>query len=179
MNKEMKTIIIQGKKNYLKKIAVIAIMIALIYILVTWLKNPTNIQYFLLPTEWSVIIFSLTGIIISILVIYLFSRNFFIKNPLLKIDVEGIYFSFFVFRKKTIEWKEIDKIESIKYNHNNYIAIFLKESQNDEKGINALFYNMNKMTIGTPYVIYSGDLDCTFSELERLILESYNQSKQN
>ena len=37
---------------------------------------------------------------------------------------------------------------------------------------------MNEKSMGTPYIITSGDLDCSFKELERLILESYNQSKQ-
>lgn len=32
--------------------------------------------------------------------------------------------------------------------------------------------------MGTPYLISSGYLDCTFKELEQFILESYNQYKK-
>ncbi|MNQ84842.1 hypothetical protein D3C85_999820 [compost metagenome] len=97
---------------------------------------------------------------------------------MLRIDNEGIFNSFFLYHKKNIKWEEISKIETIKHNNNNYIGIFLKEIINDEKGINSLFFKLNVMTMGTPYVIYSGDLSCSFEELKQLILESYNQSKQ-
>ena len=52
------------------------------------------------------------------------------------------------------------------------------ETPNNEKWISSIFFKINQISMGTPYIITSGDLDCTFEELERLILESYNQSKK-
>jgi hypothetical protein len=112
------------------------------------------------------------------LVIFLFIKKLFNKNAFLKFDEQGIYNGFSIYKDKFIKWEEISQIETIRYNHNNYIGIFLKKIKNNEKGINFLLYEMNKYTMGTPHIIFSGDLDCSFEELERLILESYNQSKQ-
>jgi hypothetical protein len=174
----MKTTIINKNKNYFKRIGIIVLMFSVLYILVKFLRYPSEHTYFLLPTKNTVIIFSIVGIVSCCLAIFLIIKSIFRKDVFLKIDEEGIYNGFFLYNKKLIKWEEISKIETIKYNYNNYIAIFLKETPNNEKGISSLFFKMNEKSMGTPYIISSGDLDCSFEELERLILESYNQSKQ-
>ncbi|MBS4040152.1 MAG: hypothetical protein KGZ81_06085 [Flavobacteriales bacterium] len=174
----MKTTIINKNKNYFKRIGIIVLMFFVLYILVKFLRYPSEHTYFLLPTKNTVIIFSIVGIVSCCLAIFLIIKSIFRKDVFLKIDEEGIYNGFFLYNKKLIKWEEISKIETIKYNYNNYIAIFLKETPNNEKGISSLFFKMNEKSMGTPYIISSGDLDCSFEELERLILESYNQSKQ-
>lgn len=177
-NNQMITIIIKKNKNYFKRIAIIVLMIFVLFGLIDFLRYPSKHTYFLLPTKNMVIIFSIVGIIACALVIFLVIKSIFRKDVFLKIDEEGIFNGFFLYNKKLIKWKEISKIETIKYNYNNYIAIFLKETPNNEKGISSLFFKMNQISMGTPYIITSGDLDCSFEELERLILESYNQSKR-
>lgn len=173
----MKTKIINKNKNYFRRIVIILLMVFTLYILVKFLRYPSGYTYFLLPTKNSVIIFSLVGIVTSVLVIYIILKNSFRKNAFLKITEQGIFNGFFLFDKKNIKWEEISKIETIRYNYNNYIAIFLKETPNNEKGISSLFFKMNEKSMGTPYIINSGDLDCSFKELEKLILESYNTNK--
>ncbi|MDA6071083.1 hypothetical protein NJT12_15820 [Flavobacterium sp. AC] len=174
----MKTIIIEKNKNYFKRIAIMLLMIFVLCGLVNFLCYPSEHTYFLLPTKNTVIIFSIVGIITCALVIFLLLKSIFRKDVFLRIDEQGIFNGFFLYTKKLIKWEEISKIETIKYNYNNYIAIFLKETPNNEKGISSLFFKMNEKSMGTPYIITSGDLDCSFDELERLILEGYNQSKQ-
>jgi hypothetical protein len=173
-NSQMKTIIINKNKNYFKRIGIIVLMFFVLYILVKFLRYPSEHTYFLLPTKNVVIIFSIVGIVSCSLVIFLIIKSIFRKDVFLKIDEEGIFNGFSLYSKKLIKWNEISKIETINYNYNNYIAIFLKETSNNEKGINSLFFKMNEKSMGTPYIITSGDLDCSFKELERLILESYN-----
>ncbi len=175
----MKTTIIKKNKNHFRRIAIILLMVLSIFILIKFLRYPSEHIYFLLPTKNSVIIFSLIGIFTSVLVVYVVLKNIFKKDAILKIDEQGIFNGFFFYDKKFIKWEEISKVETIRYNHNNYIAIFLKEMTNNERGISSLFFRMNKMSMGTPYIIYSGDLDCSFKELERLILESYNEVKNH
>ncbi|ABQ06709.1 hypothetical protein B0A63_25155 [Flavobacterium johnsoniae UW101] len=177
-NIQMKTIIIEKNKKYFKRIAIILLMIFVLCGLVIFLRYPSEHTYFLLPTKNAVIIFSIVGIITCALIIFLLIKSIFRKDIFLRIDQQGIFNGFFLYSKKLIKWEEISKIETIKYNYNNYIAIFLKETPNNEKGISSLFFKMNEKSMGTPYIITSGDLDCSFDELERLILESYNQSKQ-
>lgn len=174
----MKTTIINKNKNYFKRIGIIVLMVFVLYILVKFLRYPSEHTYFLLPTKNTVIIFSIVGIVSCCLAIFLIIKSILRKDVFLKIDEEGIFNGFFLYNKKLIKWEEISKIETIKYNYNNYIAIFLKETPNNEKGISLLFFKMNEKSMGTPYIITSGDLNCSFEELERLILESYNQSKQ-
>jgi hypothetical protein len=174
----MKTTIIKKNKNYFKRIAIIVLMGFFLYILVKFLRYPSEHTYFLLPTKNTVIVFSIFGIISCCLVIFLIIKSIFRKDVFLKIDGVGMFNGFFLYNKKLIKWEEISKIETIKYNYNYYIAIFLKETTNNEKGISSLFFKMNEKSMGTPYIITSGDLDCSFQELEQLILESYNQSKQ-
>jgi len=175
----MEKIIINKSKNYLKSILIIVLMLCVLYFLgFKFLRYPSEHTYFLLPTKNTVIIFSIVGILTCILVIFLVIKSIFRKNVFLKIDRDGIFNGFSFYSDKLIKWEDISKIETIKYNHNNYLAIFLKETLNNEKGIIYLLYKMNEKTMGTPHIISSGDLDCSFEELEQLILDSYNQSKQ-
>lgn len=174
----MKTTIIGKNKNYFKRIGIIVLIVFVLYILFKFLCYPSEHTYFLLPTKSTVIIFSIVGIVSCCLVIFLVVKSFR-KEAFLKIDGEGIFNGFFLYNKKAIKWEEISNIKTITYNYNNYIAIFLKETSNNEKGISSLFFKMNEKSMGTPYIISSGDLDCSFEKLEQLILESYNQSKRN
>jgi len=174
----MKTIIIEKNKNYFKRISIIILMIFVLFGLVNFLRYPSKHTYFLLPSKNMVIIFSIIGIITCAFVMFLVIKSIFRKDVFLKINEEGIFNGFFLYEKKLIKWEEVSKIETIKYNYNNYIAIFLKEMPNNEKGFSSIFFKMNKISIGTPYIITSGDLDCTFEELERLIFESYKQSQR-
>jgi hypothetical protein len=174
----MKTTIIGKNKNYFKRIGILVLMVFVLYMLVEFLRYPSEHTYFLLPTKSTVIIFSIVGILSCSLVIFLVVKSILRKEVFLKIDGEGIFNGFFLYSKKVIKWKEISEIKTIKSNYNNYIAIFLKETPNNEKGISSLFFKMNEKSMGTPYIINSGDLDCSFEDLEQLILESYNQSKK-
>lgn len=173
----MKTTIIRKNRNYIRRIATVTLMIFALYNLVKFLRYPSEYTYFFLPTKNVVIIFSIVGLISCCLVIFLIIKSVFAKEAFLRIDREGIFNGFFLYDKKEIKWKEISKIKTIKYNYNSYIAIFLNETLNNEKGINSFFFKMNEKSMGTPYIINSGDLDCTFEKLERLILEAYKKSK--
>lgn len=174
----MKTIIIEKNKNYFRRIVTILLMAFILYILVKFLRYPSEHTYFLLPTKNTVIIFSIVGILFCCLIIYLVIKSIFRKDTFLKIDREGIFNGFFLYDKKFIKWEEIRMIDTIRYNYNNYIAIFLKESSNNEKGISSVFFKINEKSMGTPYIIHSGDLDCSFSELENFINDAFLKYKR-
>lgn len=170
----MKEIIINKNRNYLKPVLIIVLMLCLLYLLIfRFLRYPAEHTYFILRTKEIVVLFSVIGIITCSLVIFLTGRSIFKKDVFLKIDNHGIFNGFFLYKNKFINWEEVKNIETIKYNYNNYIAIFPKKISNKEKGLNHLFYKINEFTMGTPYIIYSGDLDCSFSELEKNINEMF------
>jgi|SRR5690554_1657986 len=175
----MKEIIIKKSRNYLKPIFLIALMLYVLYGLIfEFLLHPAEHTYFLLRTKEIVVIFSIVGIIACPLVIFLIMKTLVKKNTFLKIDELGIYDGFSIYDNKFIKWNEIDRIQTIRYNYNNYIAIFLKRTVNKEKGINRLLYKLNELTMGTPYIISSGYLDCSFSELEKNINEMFLKYKK-
>lgn len=174
----MKTIVIKKSKNYIKKSILMLLMIFVLYLLVDFFKNPSEHTYFLLPTKNSVIIFSLFGFISILIAMYFIFRSFFNKDGFLRIDKDGLFNSFFIYDKKSINWEEIKRIETTKYNYNNYVLLFLKETINNEKGIKSFYFSINKSTMGTPYFINVGDLDCTFEELREMIYEAYENSKK-
>jgi len=58
------------------------------------------------------------------------------------------------------------------------LAIFSNKSINNEIGLSYLFYKINKITIGTPYIITSGYLDCNFSEIEKVVNKAFAEYKK-
>lgn len=179
MNSDLdKEIIIEKSKNYSLRVLVILILILTLYFSIIFLLDPAEHTYFLLPTKEVVFVFSILGILTSLLVLFIILKNIFRKNGFIKINEKGVYNGFFLYNKNFINWGEIKNIKTIKYNHNRYVAVFLKNARNDEKGISSLFYNLNMKTMGTPYIINSGDLDCTFEELESAIREGFDRYKR-
>jgi len=176
---KMKEIIIKKNRNYFRPVLALVIMFWGLYFLIfRFLPYPSEHTYFLLRTKEIVVIFSIVGIIVFSLIIFLVLKTLFRKNAFLKIDNMGIYDGFSFYDNKFIKWSEVDKIETIRHNYNNYIAIFPKRISNKEKGINRLFYKINELTMGTPYIISSGYLDCSFNELEKNINEMFLKYKK-
>lgn len=174
-----KMVIINRNRNYIRPVIAIVLILCTLYFLgFKFLRYPSEHTYFLLPTRNSVVVFSILGILGCLLGIYVILKSLLRKDAVLKIDENGIFNGFSFYKNKFIKWEEMAKIESIRYNHNNYIAIFLKEAKNNEKGINYFLYKMNESSMGTPYIISSGDLDCSFEDLHKIIIDSWEKYKK-
>lgn len=175
----MKEIIIKKNRNYFKPTVVLILMFCTLYFLFfKFLLHPAEHTYFLLRTKEIVVVFSIIGIMSCFLGIYIVTKSLFLKNAFLKIDEQGIFNGFFLYKNKFVEWKEISRVETIRHNYNNYIAIFIKRTSNKEKGINYLLYKINEFSMGTPYIIYSGNLECSFRELEKVINDAFLDYKK-
>jgi hypothetical protein len=170
---QMESTIFKRNTNYSRKILIIILLSFILYQLFNFLKYPSEHTYFLFRTKEIVVLFSLFGIVFCFLGVFVVFKSVIGSKAYLKIDANGIFNGFFLYKKKFIGWEEINEIRTIKYNYNNYIAIFLKKSRFKEKGLSYIFYKINEYTIGTPYVIYSGDLECNFQELEMAIKEAF------
>ncbi len=173
----MKTIIINKNRNYFRPILALIIIIWAFYFGFKFLLYPSEHISFLFRTKEIVVIFSTVGILSCFLGIFIIIKSMFRKNAFLKIDEQGIYDGFSFYNNKLIKWQEISRIETIRYNYNNYIAIFTKRTLNKEKGINYLLYKINELSMGTPYIISSGYLDCSFSELEKNVNDAFLDNK--
>ncbi|TRZ41657.1 STM3941 family protein [Robertkochia solimangrovi] len=176
----MEVIIHKKNKNRLiLSIILIVLLIVLFYFLVIFFKNPSEHTFFLFPTKNSILLFSLFGMTVTLIAFLNFIYNiFFMPNPILRIDDTGIYNEFFYYNKKHIIWSEIKTIQAIKYNqHEHYIAIFLKELVNNERGIRRIIFSLNHKLIGTPYLINYRSLDCSFNQLKKEIFDAYKQNR--
>jgi len=174
----MKTVIFNRNTNYLRKITILILLAVVLYFLMKLLLNPSKHVYFFLPTKEVVVLFSIVGILFCLLGYLVVFKSIFLKNAYLKIDHLGIFNGFFLYQKKFLKWEEIDVIRTIRYNHNNYITIFLKKDINNERGLSYVFYKLNIISLGTPFIIYSGDLNCRFNELEKTINDAFLEYKK-
>ena len=173
----MDPIIISKKKYNFRAILALIIVIFAFFFSLKFLLHPSEYIYFGLPSKEIVVIFSVIGLLSCLIVAFVIMKVMFRKNTFLRIDKHGIYDGFSLYDCKFIKWEEISRIKIINYNYNNYIAIFTTKRLQKEKGINLLFYKMNEFSMGTPYIITSGYLDCSFKELERIILDAYKENK--
>lgn len=174
----MDPIIIKKKKYNVRAIlALITVIFGFLFSL-EFLLHPSEYIHFRLRSKEIVIIFSVIGLVSCFIAAFVILKVMFRKNAFLRIDKHGIYDGFSSYDCKFIKWEEIDRIHTINYNYNNYIAIFNTKRLQKEKGINLLFYKMNEFSMGTPYIITSGYLDCSFKELEQFILDAYKKNKR-
>ena len=121
------------------------------------------------------------GLFFGILSILLFIK-LFDKKPGLIIDKEGVTDNTNSSSVGLIRWSEITGITTKKIASTQFILLQVKNPEEyiSKAGrLKKLSLRQNLNSYGTPITLTSVGLNCTFSELERLILESYNQSKQN
>ncbi|THD67411.1 hypothetical protein E7Z59_07045 [Robertkochia marina] len=153
-------------------------LVVITYLLWTFLKNPDSHTWWLLPTKNSVITFSIIGLIILLFTIWVLFK-LLTKKGHVKIDSHGIYNDFFLSNKKQINWNEIEKIDTINHNHNQYLAIYLK-NQNliENTGLNYLASKINISTFGTSHIMITSILNCTYDELFNEISKRFEQQKK-
>lgn len=119
-----------------------------------------------MPTENSVLVFSIFAYIVITFSIIIISRQE-LKTGCLKIDSQGIYNDFFLSTKKEIKWDEVESLRVIKINSNIYLGIYLVNSKIDGKwGLNYLASKINLLSLGTSHIINPAIYNCSFDELK-------------
>ncbi len=119
-------------------------------------------------------------VIFGVASVFLFIKLFGNKSGLV-INKQGIIDNTNSSSVGLISWSEITKIYKKKVIS---IEILIIEIKNPEEyiqkanGLKKLGLRQNLKSYGTPITLTSVGLKCSFNELERLILESYNQNKQ-
>lgn len=148
----------------------------------TWfIVKPYDFVNFLTRDEKIVYTVGIVGVIVFGFGTIMLFIKFLDKNPGLIIDKAGVTDNTTTNPVGFIPWKDITKIEVKKINSISILLIYLK-NPNDyilkSSSINRLGLKKNMRTYGTPITITSLSLDCSFAELERLLLDSYNEVKQ-
>lgn len=115
------------------------------------------------------------------LVSILLTKKLFDNKPGLIINKKGIIDNSNSSSIGLIKWSDITKISQKEVVSTKFLLVEIRNPQEYiEKAnqIKKLLLKQNLNTYGTPITLTSVGLKCSFEELEQLILESYNQSKQ-
>ncbi|MDO5655067.1 MAG: STM3941 family protein [Flavobacteriaceae bacterium] len=125
------------------------------------------------------------GAVICIMCVFLLVgyTNVFIKNYGLILSNDGITNNTNLTNVGLIHWAEITKIEVKELKKNKFILVFARDNTKYYMKFKNPFIKLNFLAYakfyGTPFVIEPKNIVCSFEELERSILESYNRNKQN
>ncbi len=175
----MKEIIISIDKS--KLILLLLAGMGFTYISFWFIFKPSQYVNFISRSEINVFIVGILGILLfGICSIYLIIK-LFDNKPGLIINEKGIIDNTNSNSLGLILWSDIVMISPIKVASTRLLLVKLKKPEKyieRVNQINKLILRKNIKTYGTPITLTSVILKCSFEELERLILESFNQSKK-
>lgn len=149
---------------------------------VLFVYTPERFISFLFFNTKIIRLIGLVGILFFAIALIFLIPKFFDKNSGLILNNLGIIDNTTANPVGLILWNDITRIEVKKINSINLVLVYLQNPTDyisKANWINGLGLKNNMRNYGTPVTITSISLDCSFEELERLILESYNQSKKN
>lgn len=156
--------------------------IGFVFFSIWFIVKPADFVNFLTRSEAIVFTVGVVGAIVFGFATIILFIKLFDKKPGLIIDQEGIMDNTNSSSVGLIRWSEITGITTKKIASTQFILLQVKNPEeyiSKASRLKKLSLRQNLNSYGTPITLTSVGLDCTFSELERLILESYNQSKAN
>lgn len=146
-----------------------------------FILKPSDFVNFITRSQNIVFIAGILGLIVFGLGSVLLFFKLFDNKPGLIINEKGIIDNSSSSSIGFIKWSDITKISQKKVVSTKFLLVEIRNPQEYiEKAhqIKKFLLKQNLNTYGTPITLTSVGLQCSFEELEQLILESYNQSKQ-
>lgn len=180
MNKNMQEIEIKLSKN--KLIILLLASIGFVVTSLLFILYPKNFISFIFFSERIIRNIGYVGLPFFGLVSILLFKKLFDNKPGLIINEKGITDNTNSSSLGLIKWSDITKISQKKVVSTKFLLVEIRNPEEYIEKANRLkklTLRQNLNTYGTPITLTSVGLQCSFEELERLILESYNQSKQN
>ncbi|MGV8993883.1 MAG: STM3941 family protein [Flavobacterium sp.] len=164
-----------------KLVLLLSAGIGFVFISCWFIVNPSSFVNFSTRNEIFVFITGILGVVIfGVASVFLFIKLFGNKSGLV-INKQGIIDNTNSSSVGLISWSEITKIYKKKVISTEILIIEIKNPEEyiqKANGLKKLGLRQNLKSYGTPITLTSVGLKCSFNELERLILESYNQNKQ-
>ena len=164
-----------------KLVLLLSAGIGFVFIGCWFIVNPSNFVNF--STRNEIIVF-ITGIlevvVFGLASVFLFIKLFDNKSGLV-INKQGIIDNTNSSSMGLISWPEITKIYKKKIISTEILIIEIRNPEEyiqKANGLKKLGLKQNLKSYGTPITLTSVGLQCSFDELERLVLESYNQNKR-
>ncbi len=167
-----------SKKKMYKTIVVLIIFLLICMLFVFY---PNTFTSGIFRSKYLIFLIGISGIIFSILYLFPIISKLFKLKIGLEINEIGIINNTEYLNIGLIKWSDVNSIRVKEFGKGKYLLLDLK---NEEEYFNRLssilfkFYaKFNKVQYGTIVHITHSALECTFEELEKLIIEGYNSSK--
>lgn len=168
------------KKNNIKLFLIVGFMILLLAVSIIALMNPSDYTSFIYRNGLIIFIIGVLGIIASLFCIYSFGRKLINKNAVFMIDDSGISDGVNILDYPFINWKDIMRIEECSVNNVPHLRVFVNNPEeyiHKKSGLKKWIYNFNYKKYKTPILLNSTFLECSFIELKKNILSTYDEYK--
>lgn len=137
--------------------------------------NPEKFIYILLPNKFVATLIGALGILFIPVVFYYLVKMAFHSKAYFLVDETGIHNGVSPFSKKSIVWESITEIRVFKKQKK--IGVYVKNDKVYYDSLNPvikMLIALNFKKFGTPLILDSIYLNCSFDEFENLIIEKYD-----
>lgn len=170
------------EKRTFKMLFILIIIIILLGCCIIGLQNPEKYTFVLLPSKYLVLALSGIGIVVIPYVCNFLIRLIFSKTAFFEINKKGIYNGLGFTKKKQIEWECIKEIDIINYQGISRIRIKVFDNEPFIENTDFIKKIILKQTINelsTPILIDNVYLKCSFEELSKMVLSSWEKYKSD
>lgn len=175
----IKDVKIKFSKKKMYKTIIVLIVFLLICVLFVFYPNTFTSVIF--RSKYLIFLIGISGIIFSVLYLYLLINKFCKLNIGLEINENGIINNSEYLDIGLIKWSDVNNIRVKEFGKGRYLLLDLKNEEDYFSRLNSAVFKFyakfNKVQYGTIVHIAHSTLECTFEELEKLIIEGYDSSK--
>ena len=154
--------------------------IGFVFFSILFIIKPTDFVNSIIHSQKMIFIAGIAGLIFFGLGIIMLFIKLFDKNPGLIIDEEGIIDNTNSGSVGFIKWSDITEVTTKKIASTELILLQVKNPEeyiSKANRLKKLSLKQNINNYGTPITLTSVVLQCSFNELEEIILESYKKYK--
>ncbi|WP_294276682.1 STM3941 family protein [uncultured Chryseobacterium sp.] len=168
------------RKNNLKLIAIILVMLLILGLGIIAVINPGRYVSFIYRNSVIIFIIGIISIILSSCCIYEFGRKLIRKDAVLTINNEGINDGVNILDYPFIHWKNILNIEECSINNIPHLKVFIDNPQqyiNQKVGFKKWILKLNLKKHRTPILLNAIYLACSFENYKKNVIEDYKKYK--
>lgn len=167
-----------SKKKMYKSIVVLIIFLLICLLFVFYPDTFTSVIF---RSKYLIFLIGISGIIFSILYLYPIINKLYKLNIGLEINENGIINNTEYLNLGLIKWSDINNVRVKEFGKGRYLLLDLKNEEDYLNKLNSIVFKFyakfNKVQYGTIVHIAHSTLECTFEELEQLIIEGYEGNR--
>ena len=171
----------KNKPKYLFFLLLLFVILFFIsYFSILFISNPSKYISVFFRNELIVYLFSILGILGSLILTQIIVKSVFNKNFFIRINQKGLFIGIIQYSNKLIYWDDITKIKNMKINNIEHIIIYIKNIEyykDQEKGIQKYFFITTTKKYGTPFVINTSALNGKVTEITEAMIQDWQKFK--